>query len=112
MSQHVFSTTLAGCPVTVMVGWDRPLGYVFMVVELDPLEGEDPDDLDDPGRRLYSNLDERDAFSNDLDHYRRKLEELQIQVPDSMWAQVDRDRELNVGNRWVRHTADGTFTEA
>lgn len=52
MSQHVFSTTLAGCPVTVMVGWDRPLGYVFMVVELDPLEGEDPDDLDDPGRRL------------------------------------------------------------
>jgi hypothetical protein len=112
MSQHYFSTSLAGRPVTVLLGWDRPLGHVFMVVQLDPLDGDVLYEPDDAGRCLYSNLDERDAFSMDLDHYRRKLDELQIQVPASMWAQVDIDRELNVGNRSVRHVADGSFFEA
>lgn len=112
MSQHHFSTTLAGRPVTVLLGWDRPLGHVFMVVQLDPLNGDVLDEPEDVGLCLYSNLHERDAFTKDLDHYRRKLVELEIQVPETMWAQVDIDRRMNTGNRWARYAADGTFTEA
>jgi hypothetical protein len=45
MSQHFFETTTAdGVEVTVIIGYDRPLDYVFMMVE-------DPN-----GEMLYSNL--------------------------------------------------------
>ena len=32
MSHHIFQTALNGRPVTVDLGWDRPLQYVFMTV--------------------------------------------------------------------------------
>lgn len=112
MSQHYFSTSLAGRPVTVLLGWDRPLGHLFMVVELDPLDGEVPCEPEDAGLCLYSYLQERDAFTKDQDHYKRKLVELGIQVPEAMWAQVDLDRRMDIGNRWARYAADGTFIEA
>ena len=35
MSQHYFSTKHHGEAITVLLGWDRPLGHYFMVVERD-----------------------------------------------------------------------------
>lgn len=33
MSRHYFETTYKDHPVTVFLGWDRPLGHYFLVIE-------------------------------------------------------------------------------
>lgn len=102
MSQHYFHTAHAGDRITVLLGWDRPLGHFFMVIERpDPQPGQDD--------YLYLNLDEPDAFALDLDFFKARLDELGIQVPDSMFEQVRLDEQMRVGNRVVTHHADGTF---
>lgn len=105
MSQHYFHTEHAGDRITVLLGWDRPLGHYFMVIERpNPRPGQDD--------YLYVNLDEPDAFELDLDFFKAKLEQLGIKVPDSMFEQVHLDERMGVGNRVVTHQIDGTFLSA
>jgi hypothetical protein len=33
MSQHLYRTTREGQPISVLLGWDRPIGHYFMVIE-------------------------------------------------------------------------------
>lgn len=102
MSQHTIRThNAAGQPVQVLLGFDRPLGHVFLVVE-----GEAAND-----GYLYSNLDDKNAFGRDLDYYRAKLAELNINVPESMFEQVTNDSRNNVGNRSVEYQPDGSFRD-
>lgn len=101
MSQHIFVGTAApNRQVKVLMGWDRPLQHVFMVVEQLGDAANDPVDED---LYLYSNLDEPEPENMTLDDFRSKLEELKIAVPESMFIETDRDRANNVGNRVVRH---------
>lgn len=95
MSQHVFKTTLDGEPVSVLLGWDRPLAYFFLVVE----QLSEKND----GIYLYSNLDDPGAVNCSLDYFRQKLSELGISVPESMFIEAESDRKRNVGNRLVEH---------
>ncbi|KAB0593692.1 hypothetical protein F7Q96_25190 [Cupriavidus gilardii] len=46
-----------------------------------------------------------------LDYYRVVLRHFHIDVPESMFTEVQQDCEGNVGNRVVKHQADGSFTE-
>jgi hypothetical protein len=101
MSQHYFNTVHQGEPVTVVLGWDRPLGHFFMVVE----RREPAPDQDD---YLYINLDEPGAFDLGLDHFKAKLSELGIEVPQTMFEQVAIDGEMRAGNRVVVYAADGS----
>lgn len=103
MSQHYFNTlTQDGEPVSVLMGWDRPLGHFFLVVEKDT----------DDDEYLYSNLDDPQAlFNRPLSYYREKLAILGIDVPDSMFVEIERDKAMNTGNRYVWHRPDGTFEE-
>ncbi|GAA0808630.1 hypothetical protein [Cupriavidus gilardii] len=39
------------------------------------------------------------------------LRHFHIDVPESMFTEVQQDCEGNVGNRVVKHQADGSFTE-
>ncbi|VFR27561.1 hypothetical protein BRI6_4642 [plant metagenome] len=84
--------------------------YFFLVIEKpaelvdDAMQVEDDD-------HLYSNLHERDPFGHDLDYYRAVLRNFQIVVPESMFTEVERDAERNVGNRVVDHQVDGSFTQ-
>lgn len=96
MSQHIFKTTRAGEPISVLLGWDRPLEYFFLVVE--QLSVENNDEI-----YLYSNLDDPGAIDCSLDYFRQKLSELGISVPDSMFIEAESDRKHNVGNRLVEH---------
>lgn len=106
MSQHYFNTsTPDGQPVTVLLGWDRPLGQYFLVVELE----QDVEDAND--EYLYSNLDDPQAWRQPLEYFERKLEQLGIHVPASMFQEAYCDQEFNVGNRQVWHRADGIFEE-
>jgi hypothetical protein len=118
MSQHRFSTIHAGQPVTVLMGWDRPIGHFFMVIEWDaphaghgvPASADDSDAEDD--FILYSNLDEPHPFALPIRYFKAKLTELGIGVPEAMFEQVEFDRIRHAGNRHVVYHADGTFHEA
>lgn len=100
MSQHYFETTYLDRPVRVMIGWDRPVQQYLLMVE-----------YLDADRYVYTNLQERKPFAFDLDDYRAKLQTLGIDVPPSMFAQVQQDRSKSAGNRYVYYKADGTYTE-
>lgn len=110
MSRHYFDTSHKGFPVTVILGWDRPLNYFFLVIEKpaelidDTMQVKDDD-------FLYSNLHEIDPFGHGLDYYRGVLRHFQIVVPESMFIEVQHDAARNIGNRMVKHQADGLFTE-
>lgn len=100
MSQHYFTTTHNGDPVTVTLGWDRPLSQYFMSI--------DPED--DEGPYIYSYLLEKKPCSS-LDYYKAKLDDLGIQVPLTMFEQVEGDRTFGIGNRCTQHSADGSFVD-
>ncbi len=110
MSRHYFDTVHRGFPVTVILGWDRSAAYFFLMIQK-PAELIDDAMLVEDDDFLYSNLHEIDPFGHDLDYYREVLRHFQIVVPRSMFIQVERDMELNVGNRIVKHQPNGSFTE-
>ncbi|SSW73803.1 hypothetical protein AVE30378_06150 [Achromobacter veterisilvae] len=99
MSRHYFDTVHKGFPITVVLGWDRPMNYFFLFIEK-------PTELIDDTAKVES-----DPFNHDLDYYRVVLCHFQIDVPESMFTEVQQDCEGNVGNRVVKHQADGSFTE-
>jgi len=107
MSRHYFKTSHEGSPITVLIGWDRPMNNFFLVIEK-------PAELVGNSMAfdfLYTNLQERDPFNHDLDYYRAVLRHFQIVVPESMFIEVQRDFEKKIGNRVANHQADCSFTE-
>lgn len=101
MSQHFCDSQFQGQPVVVILGWDRPLACFFMVVEK---EGEEDEGI------VYSNLNEKDAFKKPLGYFKKKLDDLGIKVPHSMFRQAELDRD-NGWNRRCFHDVDGEFGE-
>ncbi|WP_025807857.1 hypothetical protein V8U11_08220 [Pseudomonas chlororaphis] len=110
MSRHHFETIHKGFPITVQLGWDRPLDYFFLVIHKPEALTDSAMSLDDDDY-LYSNLHERNPFNLHLDYYRQVLRYFGITVPESMFIEVQSDAEMNVGNRDVLHQADGSFIE-
>lgn len=98
MSQHLFNTVYQDRPLQVMLGYDRPLGHVFMTLTY----------LDD-GSSLYSNLDQPNAFDLSLDDYAAQLHHLGIGVPQSIFEETFLDAMFNEGNRFMTHLPDGTY---
>jgi hypothetical protein len=120
MSQHYFETTYNGQPITVTLGWDRPIRHYFMVIQQHVPESRGDDqsavddgatDEDDDDGILYSNLNQRNAFGRSLDDYRSTLQAMGIVCPGEMFEQVELDKCFSVGNRYVWYRADGSFTE-
>ena len=98
MSRHRFRTHDSEARiVTVTLGYDRPLNYVFCTVFR---EGEE----DSP---LYSNLDDEQAGldQQDVNYFRGALARLGIQVPEQMFLEVEWDQLTRTGNRDVDHTS-------
>ena len=96
MSQHIFETTDGkGNDVTVTIGYDRPLNFVFCTV----VTGED--------HVIYSNLDDDGAGTHqqNVGYYRSVLEGLGLCVPESIFQEVAADQRGRVGNRLVTHSA-------
>ena len=94
MSQHFFETTTAdGSEVTVIIGYDRPLDYVFLMVE-------GPN-----GKMLYSNLTDPYAgiVQCEVDYYRPILASFGITLPEGIYRDVQKDQIDRVGDRHVTH---------
>jgi hypothetical protein len=95
MSQHIFTTTTSGGEnVTVTMGYDRPLDFVFCTVVAD-------------GDIVYSNLDDPGAGTHqqDVEYYRPVLQQFGIDAPESLFKEVQEDQTHRVGNRVVLHGA-------
>ncbi len=112
MSRHYFETARGDQSIRVTLGYDRPLEYFYLTVEVisDSESIEMSDDEDEAGF-IYSNLEDAElpfGQCTHLDYYRRKLRELGISVPESMFRETECDAINHVGNRVVRHLQDGT----
>ncbi|UUA74247.1 hypothetical protein [Cellvibrio sp. QJXJ] len=107
MSRHYFKTTYTGKPIEVLMGFDRPLNGFFMVIDYQ----EEPEDDDEGEGLIYSNLWERNPHPDSLTPYLEKLTELNISVPAEMLQEIEKDGEVKMGNKNVRHAmVDGTYT--
>lgn len=94
MSRHIYQTTNSdGDNVTVEMGYDRPLKFVFCTVK------------DAQGELLYSNLSDPQAGTSQqyVAYYAGVLEKLGIEVPDSLFDAVEYDQLNEIGNKVVVH---------
>lgn len=110
MSQHILSLELNGKQVDIQMGWDRPLQEFFMNVSAD-LEDEDEDEDDDGVTDDYFSLYDQDADSGNLDYFIKVAAKMGITFPPAMVEQVKNDAQLNIGNRHVVWSADGSITK-
>lgn len=100
MSQHLFSTSHKEKPITVVIGWDRPLRYHFMYIEND-------DAIEESNAFLYHNMDDEKSINQPLAYYEQVLKDHAITVPASMIEESREDAENNAGNRRCLHTTKG-----
>lgn len=70
MSQHRLTGLTPGGKVDVLLGWDSPMSWFFLVIEP---ESDEP---------LYSNLYEQHPESLDLAHFQKVLERFGIKNID------------------------------
>ena len=88
MSQHRYSYG----EITVFAGWDRPLGYLFMVIENDTSEVP-----------IYCDEDDLNNYSQqDTNHYQEILKTLSIPVPCGFWNAIENDRLEDKGNSFTQ----------
>jgi hypothetical protein len=94
MSQHIFETTdLGGERLIVTLGYDRPLDYVFCTV------------MTEGGTVIYTNLDDDWAglAQQRVGYYRSIIEGLGLEIPESMFREVEADQARRTGNRLQVH---------
>ena len=101
MSQHIVEVAMNGNPVSVTLGYDRQINYVFCTVTTDQDEV------------LYSDLDDDKArlVQQDIAYYRPVLARLGLVVPETMYAAVREDQLARRGNRLVLYGSDGQAKE-
>jgi hypothetical protein len=91
MSQHTYAydhPTHGKLEITA--GWDRPLGYSFLVVvRLEVVEDED--------EILYSNLDDEDGPDVPPPRAAEILERLECPIPEGFIADLELDRFARAG---------------
>ncbi len=102
MSQHHYACTWQGRPISIMMGWDRPLQGFFMVIEFDDAGGQDEEN--EEAWLLYSNLNDpvlapTSGMASSCEYFQEKLSALGVRVPAQMIEAVDQDGKTNAGNR-------------
>ncbi len=101
MSQHLFTADTRNFgKLDVLMGWDCPCQWFFLVIERSD-EGAEWEDEPNEGI-LYSNLMERDPKSLTLAHFFSILSRFSIAAPDGLAAALKEDAETN-SNRTVQY---------
>ena len=78
MSQHYFTLIHEEVETTVLLGWDRPLGGYFMVIEK----------ANDQETPFWSNLDYTNSHPDSLDPFLAVLDVFGIHLPCQMILEV------------------------
>lgn len=84
MSQHSYKYK----EVKVVAGWDKSLGYLFLVVENGTSNIPVYDNLSDPNA----------TNAQDTEHYKKILMTLSIPVPEGFWLALENDRDSDKGS--------------
>lgn len=111
MSQHYYEFDYQNRKAKVTLGYDRRLDEFFMTIIYidtpdDPPESTDDEpteDSDGDSDLIYSDIWEEGDHAKSLEHYQSRLKSLGIQVPESLFREVNRDATTQVGNRVARH---------
>src|SRR5688572_26136408 len=102
MSRHLAKSTLAGRPVDVIAGFDRRLQKFFLdVVD----EGSKEDE-----HVVYASLHEPWLDWTDVRTVAGRMQQLGVQVPETLLPELRADAASNAGNRIVRHHERGCPT--
>lgn len=115
MSQHRYKLRRGDHKISVLAGWDRPLQYLFLVIDkelvlpdnLDSLPEADQtswlERLEKESEMLYNNL-LKPVWS--VDQIERILKGHNLPVPDGFLQAIRRDRQNNAGNLVVDYTVE------
>lgn len=98
MSQHFYEYENEAGRKFIMAGWNKPLGYFFLVITDQTNCDEDLDGI------IYSNLLDPDAGTSQTEnfyYFSEVLKKLDIHLPDGMIKEIELDRQNNVGNKIV-----------
>lgn len=104
MSQHIFTATikerypLAGQTANVLCGWDRPLQYYFLLVEVGEGEAE---------RTIYDSLTEPDLGLYSTAEVELRAAAVGIELPGGLLPMLLEECQQNAGNKRVRWTEQG-----
>lgn len=98
MTQRALKTAIGDRTVKVLMGWDKPLQYHFMVIEY--LAGDE--------ELLYSNLDDdAGGLVGRIAYFAKKARTFGIGLPPAMLAKLQADEALNMGNATSTFDAAG-----
>jgi hypothetical protein len=87
MSQRIYTHRTTKGIITVNAGWDRPLHYSFLVVQ-----------IESRATPLYTNLSDPEGCDVHPDKCRQILERLEIPIPEGFIEQLNEDRIMKPGN--------------
>lgn len=106
MSQRILKTSYIGRPIEVLMGWDRPLGYYFMVIQYAGEAGRAEE-------HLYSNLDDQHTeFDASLAYFSKVANRFGFVLPPTMLVALEVDKTLNRGNARSVFDIDGAEIQA
>lgn len=105
MSQHIVQSRYRGEPVSVLLGWDRPLQQFFLVIERTALDSQA--DEEDAEPFVYTNLEDPEVNPRNLAYFREVVARLAVPVPPQVFEAVAHDAQVNRGNHVVRYDFEG-----
>lgn len=103
MTQRILKTAIGDRDVTVLMGRDRPLQYLYMVIDYVDSEDDEP---------LYSNLSDVEAgLRGKLAYFTKRARSFGIEIPSTMLARIQADEALNLTNGTSTFDAAGVETQ-
>jgi len=110
MSQHYFTHKVTEKDhVSILAGWDRPLGQYFLVIEDKSPRSPYEDGIvyaSPFGGIIYSNLEDENTPTTDWNYFLGILEKFNIDLPNGFSDAIVNDMKANAGNatrNWDEH---------
>jgi hypothetical protein len=102
MTQRALKAAIRDREVIVLMGWDRPLQYRYMVI----------DSVDSDDEPLYSNRSDDEAgLRGKLAYFTKKARSFGTEIPSAMLARIQADEALNLANGASTFDAAGVETQ-
>lgn len=110
MSQHIVSVQCerSNGLVRIQLGWDKPMSEFYLVVFVEPPEGQQFAE----DRIVYSSLDDPHASGQqDLGYFKAVAIQLGCDISEDIWRAAYQDREFNVVNKIRYYSPTGEMVE-
>lgn len=108
MSRIIAAATFNGHPVTVVMGWDRPLGQCFLNLELSDEQNESESEEFDPLHELNMEVMFQPLSTEEVEG---QLNACGVLLAPQALAELRADVANNAGNKIVEFSVDGQRTQ-